>query len=77
MSTEYSTMSEKITTITAYIAAGSTVFLSFINTYAAAIGVIVGGITLIMNWWFKWQHLKLAKEKKSKEELEKLNGYIE
>lgn len=59
------------------IAAGSTVFLSFINTYAAAIGVIVGGITLIMNWWFKWQHLKLAKEKKSKEELEKLNGYIE
>lgn len=63
--TDYSPMTDKITTFITYASAGVAFFLSFINSYAAALGVLIGVFTLIMNWWFKWQHLKLAKNKKS------------
>lgn len=55
----YNTMADKIT----YVASGTAFILSFINSYAAAFGILIAAISLIMNWWFKWQHLQLAKEK--------------
>jgi len=69
-------MSDKITTTTTYVASGSAFFLSFINEYAAALGIIIAAITLVMNWWFKQEHLKLAKEV-ARTKKEDLDGYIE
>lgn len=58
-------MTDKVTTISTYIASCSVVLLSVINSYAAAIGILIALITLGMNFWFKLQHLKLAKNKRS------------
>lgn len=56
-------MADKITTASTYTAAGISFVLSFINNYAAAFGILIALVTLVMNWWFKWQHLKLAEKK--------------
>lgn len=56
-------MADKLTAATTYVASGSAFLLSFVNSYAAAIGILIATITLIMNWWFKWKHLELAQKK--------------
>lgn len=56
-------MADKITAASTYVASGTAFALSFVNSYAAAFGILIASITLLMNWWFKWQHLKLAKQK--------------
>lgn len=56
-------MADKITAASTYVASGTAFVLSFVNSYAAAFGIIIASITLLMNWWFKMQHLKLAKQK--------------
>lgn len=56
-------MADKITAASTYVASGSAFILSFVNSYAAALGILIATITLIMNWWFKAQHLKIAKQK--------------
>lgn len=67
-------MSDKITTTITYASAGSAFLLSFINTYAAALGIFIGVVTLIMNWWFKLQHLKIEKSRLKDEELMRLKN---
>lgn len=56
-------MAEKLTAVTTYTASGAAFLLSFVNSYAAALGILIATITLIMNWWFKWKHLQLAQKK--------------
>lgn len=60
---EYQNMSDKITTTSTYVASGIAFVLSFLDSYAAAFGILIAATTLLMNWWFKWQHLKLAKQR--------------
>ena len=55
---------DKIVSVTTYIASASAVILGFtLNELAAIVGIIVALVTLVVNIWFKWQHLKLAKKK--------------
>ena len=72
MTSEYSHMSEKITTITTYIASCGAVILSFLNQYAAAIGIIIAVLTFGLNWWFQIQKLKVEKAKLTDQELKRL-----
>ena len=65
-------MSEKITTITTYIASCGAVILSFLNQYAAAIGIIIAVLTFGLNWWFQIQKLKVEKAKLTDQELKRL-----
>lgn len=67
-------MTDKVTTASTYIASGAAVILSTMNSYAAAIGIFIAVLTLGMNFWFKWQHLKLAKNKRSTDALKEAEG---
>lgn len=72
MSTEYPNMADKITTTTTYIASGGAVLLSFLNQYAAAIGIMIAVLTFGLNWWFQIQKLKIEKAKLTDQELKRL-----
>lgn len=52
----------------AYTAAGGTILLGFTaNELAALIGVGIAIATFLMNAWFKWQHLRIAKRRAAQE----------
>ena len=72
-----SNMSDHFATPLTYIASGSAVVLTFINTNAAAIGVFIAIMTFIANAWFKWQQLQIEKAKLKEEERRRLDGDIE
>lgn len=65
-------MSEKITTITTYIASCGAVILSFLNQNAAAVGIMIGLVTFGLNWWFQVQKLKIEKAKLTDQEIKRL-----
>lgn len=61
------TSNELITTKAATAAtyggsAGAVFFGLTANEFAAFAGVVIAVIGLLVNIWFKWQHLKLAKK---------------
>lgn len=61
-------MVDKISTAVTYTAAGGTVILGFTaNEFAALGGLVIATLAYVTNaaitWWFKREHLKLAKAK--------------
>ena len=70
-------MSDKITTTTTYVASGTAIFFGMTaSEFAALAGLVLGTLTFILNAWFKYQHLELAREVAHKKPGE-LDGYIE
>ena len=65
-------MADKITTTTTYLASGGAVLLSFLNQYAAAIGIMIAVLTFALNWWFQIQKIKIEKAKLTDQELKRL-----
>jgi hypothetical protein len=55
---------DKTTTISYTSSFISVVFGLTFNEFVAFLGFLVGVATFITNLWFKWQHLKIAKETK-------------
>lgn len=48
---------------TSYITAGGTVFAGLeLNEWAVVVGIVATIITLLMNCYYKQQHLKIARE---------------
>ena len=63
--------SEVMVSKAAYTAAGGTIILGLTaNELAALIGVGIAIATFLMNAWFKWQHLKIARAKAQQEGIE-------
>lgn len=55
---------DKHATVTTYAASSGAVFFGFnANEFAAIAGVLIALITFLVNLWFKWQHLRIAREK--------------
>lgn len=65
MNTDYTQMSDKITTASTYTAsAGAIIFGLSVNEFAAIAGLIIATLTFLLNAWFKWKHFELAREKR-------------
>lgn len=60
-------MTDKVTTAAAYSASGSTFAIGALtaNELATYIGIVCAVITTFVNIWFKLQHLKLARNRRS------------
>jgi len=60
-------MTDKVTTTAAYSASGSTFAIGALtaNELATYIGIVCAVLTTVVNIWFKFQHLKLARDKRS------------
>ncbi len=57
-------MADKISTAVTYTASGSAVAFGLnANEVGAIVGASVAILSLLINIWFKHQHLKLAKQK--------------
>lgn len=61
-------MADKISTAVTYTAAGGTVVLGMTaNEFAALGGLAIAGLAFITNagitWWYKREHLKIARAK--------------
>ena len=57
-------MADRITTTAAYTASGATfIFGMSLNEAAAAVGIAFTIGTFVVNFWFKYQHLKLARQR--------------
>lgn len=70
-------MSDKITTTTTYVASGTAIFFGMTaSEFAALAGLVLGTLTFLLNAWFKYQHLELAREV-ARAKKESLDGYIE
>ena len=70
-------MSDKITTTTTYLASGTAIFFGMTaSEFAALAGLVLGTLTFLLNAWFKYQHLELAREV-ARTKKEELDGYIE
>lgn len=55
-------MADKISSTAAYTASGSAIIFGLsANELAAMIGAVIAVLTFILNFWFKYQHLNLAK----------------
>jgi hypothetical protein len=55
----------KVSSVATYGGAGSAVFFGLsANEFGALCGVIIGLVGLVANIYFKYQHLKLAREEK-------------
>ncbi|MCM0043401.1 MAG: HP1 family phage holin [Burkholderiaceae bacterium] len=55
---------EKAATAATYTGAGSAVFFGLTaNEFAAVSGVVIALVGLLVNIWFKHQHLQIAKKK--------------
>ena len=55
---------EKAATAATYTGAGTAVFFGLsANEFAAIAGVLIALVGLLVNIWFKHQHLKIAKRK--------------
>ena len=55
---------EKAATVATYVGAGGAVFFGLTaNEFAAIAGVVIGIVGLLVNAWFKLQHLKIARRK--------------
>jgi ABC-type proline/glycine betaine transport system permease subunit len=70
---------QKIATGVQHVGAGTAVFAGLTANEVAAIGgllvAIVGlVVSQCMNWWFKWQHLKLARENAKASEVDILRA---
>ena len=60
-----SAVATKVSSVATYGGAGSAVFFGLsANEFGALCGVIIGFIGLVANIYFKYQHLKLAREEK-------------
>jgi hypothetical protein len=60
-----SVVATKASAVATYGGAGSAVFFGLsANEFGALCGVIIGFIGLVANIYFKYQHLKLAREEK-------------
>jgi hypothetical protein len=60
-----SVVATKTSAVATYGGAGSAVFFGLsANEFGALCGVIIGFIGLVANIYFKYQHLKLAREEK-------------
>lgn len=68
---EEPTMTDKVSTATAYMASGSAIIFGLsANEFAAMVGAAAAMLTFFANIWFKYQHLKLAQARlRSDEEL--------
>lgn|GEM_PF-3069570 len=65
-------MVDRIATHVTYAASGSAVIFGVTaNELAAIVGVGVAILSLLVNIWFKFQHLKLARERIHEEDNEK------
>jgi len=65
MASDYTQMSDKITTGVAYTASAGAVFFGLtVNEFAAMAGVLIATLTFCLNAWFKWKHFELAREKR-------------
>lgn len=54
----------KVANTATYGGSGSAVFFGLTaNEFAAVGGIVVAVIGLLINWWYKHQHLQLAREK--------------
>ena len=52
----------KVSSVATYGGAGSAVFFGLsANEFGALCGVIIGFVGLVVNIWFKHQHLKIAR----------------
>jgi len=46
-----------------YASAGGTIYAGFeLNEWAVIVGIVATIITLAMNWYYKQQHLKIARK---------------
>lgn len=64
MTTDFTQMSDKITTATTYTASvGAVLFGLTVNEFVAVAGIIIATLTFFLNAWFKWKHLELARKK--------------
>lgn len=77
MFTNNTNMSDHITTPLTYLVTLATFILSFINTNAAALGVLIAVLTFIVNAWFRWKQLQIEKAKLKEDERKRLDGDIE
>jgi hypothetical protein len=60
-----SAVATKTASVATYGGAGSAVFFGLsANEFGALCGVIIGLVGLVANIYFKYQHLKLAREEK-------------
>jgi hypothetical protein len=60
-----SAVASKTASVATYGGAGSAVFFGLsANEFGALCGVIIGLVGLVANIYFKYQHLKLAREEK-------------
>ncbi len=59
-------MDDKISTTAAYTASGTAAVLGMsMNEAAAAVGIACAIGTFLVNFWFKYQHLKLARQRRA------------
>lgn len=58
-------MSDPKTSITAYAASGASFLLGWAGSNAASIGAMCAVITLVVNWYYKHRHFKLAEKRLS------------
>lgn len=65
MESTSSVIATKVANTATYGGSGSAVFFGLTaNEFAAVGGIVVAVFGLLLNWWYKHQHLKLAKETK-------------
>lgn len=56
-------MMGKSATAATYVASSGAIFFGLTaNEFAALAGVFIALLTFAVNFWFKWQHLKVAKK---------------
>lgn len=62
-------MSDPKTTVAAYATSGGAIYVGFTaNEVAAWIGVLCAIATFAVNWYYKHQHLKIARQRRSTED---------
>jgi hypothetical protein len=56
-------ITEKASSIATYTGGGSAVLFGLsANEFAAVIGAVVAVLGLLVNMWFRWQHLRIVKQ---------------
>lgn len=57
-------MADRIATPASYTSAVGTVYFGLtLNEIGVVVGIVATVVTLGVNWWFKLQHLRLARER--------------
>lgn len=53
----------KVTSGAAYVSSGATLYFGLtMNELGVAVGIVATIVTVIMNWYFKREHLKIARQ---------------